>query len=446
MEHKEKGSTAGEVFRSFLAARPAIRFIRLLWLDFSGIVRVRILPIGSAQNLADGLRTYGVGPLGMSNTACGEALKPAPEQQLMELRPDWTSIRHCGFAAAHAAVVCNVVLQDVDLPFAQCPRHRLSTLLEENTNLLAGAAVGFELEFSLLDMAGNPLLDAGEIGLCWSTSAPIRGVALHILEGIVNALGTAGIAVYHFHTEDAPLMEVTLEALPPLEAVDALIHAQEAVRHIAAQYGLRGTLTPRPVSAQGPFSHCHMHLSIPAAVRSPVIAEHFLAGIMRRVRALCALGLPGTESMLCVRSDIVGAAVGTWVAWGTQNRDGPVRRIENGYWEIRILDCTANFYLFVAAVLFSGICGVVGEEELDLKDCHFFPSEMSEFERLSLGVRTRLPEKFDESLHALQQDMDLRHMMGEEMLGLYIRLKEKDDSVFKHLDDETRRSRYIKLY
>ena len=82
----------------------------------------------------------------------------------------------------------------------------------------------------------------------------------------MDALSTAGIAVYHFHTENAPLLEVTLEALPPLQAVDALVHAQETVRHIAAQHGLRGTLTPRPLSIQGPFGQCHMHLSIPIAV------------------------------------------------------------------------------------------------------------------------------------------------------------------------------------
>ena len=441
-----EGAPAGEGLRSFLKAHPQIRFIRLQWLDLSGIVRVRILPAASAQSLADGARIYGVSPSGMSMPVCGEGLKRAPEQRLMELRPDWTSLRHCGFAPAHATVACNVALQNAERPYAQCPRHCLATLLEEHATLLAGAAVGFELEFSLLDEAGSPLPDAGEAGHCWSTSAPIRGVALDVLEGIVDALSTAGIAVYHFHTEDAPLLEVTLEALPPLQAVDALVDAHETVRHIAARHRLRGTLTPRPLTTRGPFGQCHMHLSVPAAVQLPTTAEHFLAGIMQRVRALCALGLPSPESVLCVRDGIIGAAVGTWVAWGTQNRDGPVRRIDDGYWEIRIVDSTANFYLFVAAVLFSGLCGIKGEEGLELKDCRFYPSEMNDPQRQALGVRTRVPTSLTESLEALQQDRDLRHMMGEEMFYLYLRLKEKDNSAFNLLDDEERRQKFIKIY
>ena len=446
MVDSDKGAPTGEGLRSFLRAHPQIQFIRLQWLDLSGIVRVRILPTANARTLADGKRLYGVSPSGMSMPACGEGLKPAPEQRLLELRPDWTSLRHCGFAPAHAAVACSVALQNAERPFAQCPRHCLATLLEENAALLAGAAVGFELVFSLLDAAGSPLPDAGEAGHCWSTSAPIRGVALDVLEGIVDALSTAGIAVYHFHTEDAPLLEVTLEALPPLQAVDALVHAQETVRHIAARHGLRGTLTPRPLSTQGPFGQCHMHLSIPAAVQVPTVAVHFLAGIMQRVRALCAFGLPSSESMLCVRDSIIGAAVGTWVAWGTQNRDGPVRRIDDGHWEIRIIDSTANFYLIVAAVMFSGLCGIKDEEGLDLKDCRFYPSDMTDPQRQALGVRTRMPASLEESLEALQQDRDLRNMMGEEMFDLYLRLKKKDDSAFKSLEDEERRQKFIKIY
>ena len=446
MADADKSLPVDNRLTQLLTQNPQIHFIRLQWLDLSGIVRLRILPVASAERLADGSRTYGVSASGMSNPACGEGLKPTPKQRLLELRPDWTSLQRCAFAGTHAVVACDVALQDTEPSFAQCPRHCLSTLLEEHANWLAGTLVGFELVFSLFDKSGNPLPDAGESGHCWSTSAPIRGTALDVLENIVNALTMAGIAVYHFHTEDAPLLEVTLEPLPPLQAVDALVHAQETVRHIAARHGLCGSFTPRPQSTQGPFGQCHMHISIPAAVRSNAIADNFLAGIMQHIRSLCALGLPSFESMLCVREGIIGAAVGTWVAWGTENRDGPVRRINDGHWEIRIIDSTANFYLVVAAVIFCGLYGIFDKETLQLRDCRSYPSEMNDQERQALGVRFRLPASLEDSMGALRQDPTLRRLLGEELCDLYIRIREKDSSVFGALGDEERRQKFIKIY
>lgn len=221
-----------------------------------------------------------------------------------------SSLRHCNFSPAHASVSCNVALQDAEQPYAQCPRSLLSRVQEEYAELLNGAIVGFEIEFSLLDSAGNLLPDAGEPNDCWSTSRPIRGVALEVLEGVVDALTVADIAVYHFHAEDAPLLEVSIEPLPPLQAVDALVYAQETIRHIAMQHGLRGTLTPRPASMRGPFGQCHMHLSLLAAAQSLTTADNFLAGVMQRIPALYALGSQSTESMLGVRDGIGDIALG----------------------------------------------------------------------------------------------------------------------------------------
>ena len=433
--------------QSFLGAHPEIDFIRFQWLDLSGIVRVRILPVSSAKRFSGSNKFYGVNASGMSMPACGEPLKPPPQQQQpLELRPDWDSLRPCGFAPRHAEVACNVALRNAERPFAQCPRHLLGTLLDDHVGLLTDVAVGFELEFSLLDAASNPLPDAGEIGNCWSTSGPIRGVALTILEEIVDALKVSGIAVFHFHTEDSPLLEVTLEALSPLQAVDAVIHAQETIRHVAAKHGLRGTLAPRPWDPRGPFITCHMHLSVPAAVKDPVTADHFLAGIMHRISSLCALGLPEIESMLSLREGIIGAAVGTWVSWGTQNRDGPIRRIEDGYWEIRIINSTANIYLVVAAILFSGVRGIKDKTDLELKDCTFNPNEASASQRQEMGIRTRMPVSLEESMAELRHDQDLLQLMGGEMVELYLRLKAKDNSVFKALEDEERRRRFVMLY
>ncbi len=47
----------------------------------------------------------------------------------------------------------------------------------------------------------------------------------------------------------------------------------------------------------------------------------------------------------------VSDATGAWIGFGTQNRDLPVWKIGDRHWELRMMDGTANPYLFVAAVL-----------------------------------------------------------------------------------------------
>jgi len=49
-----------------------------------------------------------------------------------------------------------------------------------------------------------------------------------------------------YHAEAAPgQYEVVTAPLPPLQAVDALIHTREIIYNIASKHGLRATLAPR---------------------------------------------------------------------------------------------------------------------------------------------------------------------------------------------------------
>ncbi len=46
------------------------------------------------------------------------------------------------------------------------------------------------------------------------------------------------------------------------------------------------------------------------------------------------------------------------MAWGTQNRETPLRRIKSGRWEIRCLDGLANMYFALSAILAAGMLGL----------------------------------------------------------------------------------------
>jgi glutamine synthetase len=56
-----------------------------------------------------------------------------------------------------------------------------------------------------------------------------------------------------------------------------------------------------------------------------------------------------------------GVSGGTYVAWGRENREVPIRLSGAGgnyYFELRCLDGTANTYVALAAILESGMRGI----------------------------------------------------------------------------------------
>lgn len=147
--------------------------------------------------------------------------------------------------------------------------------------------------------------------------------------------------------------EIPLGPLPVLQAVDQLIHAKEVITYISATHGYRATFHPKPVPS-GAGTGMHMHMSF-----KPVsVQESFYAGILEELPAICAFSLGGYHSYDRV-SDGTWSG-GTFCAWGDQNREAALRRVDasKAHWEMKTMDGMANPYLAVAAVLTAARIGV----------------------------------------------------------------------------------------
>lgn len=98
----------------------------------------------------------------------------------------------------------------------------------------------------------------------------------------------------------------------------------------------------------------HMHMSFEPSSSQ----DAFYAGILEELPSICAFTLGGFHSYDRV---VDGAWTGgTWSAWGDQNHDTPLRRVDqkNAHWELKTLDGLANPYLAVASVLTAGRLGL----------------------------------------------------------------------------------------
>ncbi|KAJ5940361.1 protein fluG [Penicillium verrucosum] len=302
-----------EKLEKFLQANKSVKYIRLQWIDYSGVPRARFVPIARSLRIASG-ETICLAQNSMLIPISTVSLSDCHETWF--LRPDWSSLRLCGFKANHATAMSFVDQKDAETRFNKCPRMLLVQALERlGTQWGAKVLIGFEIEFVLLDESDNVTEPLDRLNGD-STTAGLRGETLNLMEEIVDALEQSSINIHHFHAEVLDQLEIALTPEPALEAVDSLILAQEAIRTIWVRRNLRATMTPKP-TLSGPSNGLHLHLSLNNLEGGST--DNFI-GILNHISSLCAFGMANYDSYVRSTSDAAGA----WVGFGTDNRDLPV--------------------------------------------------------------------------------------------------------------------------
>ncbi|KAL6401889.1 Glutamine synthetase, beta-Grasp [Ilyonectria robusta] len=416
-------------------------FIRLQWIDFSGVLRARFVPVARCLQIAQGNEQYLLPQVSMiiPISTAPKCFPTGTEVERWVLRPDWSSLRVCGFRPSHASVMCFLEHKEAEDTFNKCPRMLLSRALkrlerEWDTRVLAG----FEIEFMLLDEDSQPLKQLDRLN-SYQTTAGLRGQTLEIVEEILDSFDKSSIPVHHFHTETHDQIEFALSPEPLLDAIDSLILAQETIRTVFIKHNIKATMTPKPL-LDGPTNGIHLHMSVDKL--APPDTDNFLAGILSNTGSLCAFGMANFDGYVRTAKDAAGA----WVGFGTENRDLPVRKISEQHWEFRMLDGTSNPYLFSAAVLLAGLRGLSEKVDLSWTDCPVFPHLMDERERAQYGLDKRMPNGLEEALEALKSDETVKEWIPEDLLKSYIPVKEKEVEVFQKMTDDERRVKFLEYF
>jgi len=291
--------------------------------------------------------------------------------------------------------------------------------------------VGFESEFILLSSI-NPVKPSNVHQ--WSSAAGFLAGSKEatILEEIGKAVQASGLSLQMIHSEAAPgQYEVVGGPLNPLDAADQLIFTREIIVNIASKHGLHATFAPRPFMTSA-GSAAHTHISVHSAKEGDKppdrLSEYesaFLAGIIEHLASLPAITLPTPASYKRMVDGVWSG--GTYVHYGTENREAPIR-ITNATspksrnFEMRFVDGTANPHLALAAIIGAGLSGLKASTPLQMKDC---PGpkcawEMTEEERKALGITKRMPLDVEEARHNLVTDTGLKQVLGENLVAKYI--------------------------
>lgn len=427
---------------------PDIAFVRVQWVDYTNVVRFRVLSASYFRALfSDPAKTRpGIGlskvALGIVGISLAPGFGPSGEYLFV---PDLRSWRVCTYAPAHASVMGWFQEKSAPRPGAGlevplCPRSILARLVKEAQDR-AGVSflVGVESEFILLkETTPEPVFAcSGD----WSTSVKFRtgSAEAAALEEIARCLVEAGIELQMYHAEAAPgQYEVITGPLAALEAADAVVFTRETIYNIAHKHGFNATFSPR-LHNDSCGNGAHTHISVHGGTNTPRAADasraatltpterSFLQGVLTHLPAICALTLPNAASYARMLDGIWSG--GTYACWGTDNREVPLRLCGPAgghHLEVKCVDGTATPHLVFAGLIAAGLRGIVGGEVLATGDCAKAVYAMSITERRAVGLENavKLPQTIQDARASLGADVGMKGLLGEEFVETYLSVNE----------------------
>lgn len=413
---------------SFLAKNPSIEFIRYQWIDYCGILRALVLPVASSLHNSP----FKLSPNAMTVATFLGFMPEHIHTGVNYIYPDFSSLRVCHYSPAHASVMC-AVFEDRDRGFTRDPRTLLNNTLAKAEGL--GLKVGCEIEFRCLKPDGTYLDDCMS---AWWTTAALRNQCHPILEEVVRTLLKSGIDVCHYHTEGGTgVFEISTGPNNILQGIDDLIYCKETIKEMFAKHGILATTHPSPAIDHHHGLGAHFHLSVTSN------EDYFLAGILDRLASLCAFAMPLEESYTRV-NEFRGEA-GYYLAWGTENRDIPIRQVKRGHWEIRCADGAANMYFVLASFIAAGLNGIKEQTPLIWKDFFGNPSNVDQETRSNAGIVRTLPLSLEEALDEMEK-VDWKEL-GLELAAIrFVQMQRQNIVVLKRLTQAERRLRMLRLF
>ncbi|KAF2099990.1 glutamine synthetase/guanido kinase [Rhizodiscina lignyota] len=443
------------VLSAFVRGR-GTKFVYVQWYDYMGTMRTRIFPIAEFSRIIRNGSRIGMSR-GNAGTLQNDHTTPAVSTTgAINVEPDLRSLRPtiANDPLAPSATVMAYWRDEEGRPAVEDPRNGLELLLERlkdeyKTRLL----IGFEVEVTFLrrnpENLQSPYLPL-TTNHAWGTLTPDQYTnALPLLAEITEALSSVGITIQQFHSESGlGQYEFALPPLDPLVAIDTLMQTRQIIARVAESKGLRATLHPSPFSGIGTAAHAHISLNpigpLPAIPEK--IETGFWAGVLNHLEAICGFTLPELESYKRVVDD--GWTGGTWICWGTQNRETPLRKITNGRWEVRCIDGCANMYLAISAIIGAGLIGLkkgFGHAFLG-RDCEYNPARMTEDQRREYGIERRMPASLEAALFALENDQELSNVLAQNVAENYVSMKREEQRMLSGMSEAGRRIWLIERY
>jgi len=239
------------------------------------------------------------------------------------------------------------------------------------------------------------------------------------------------------------------------------VQTRQIIFNIASKHGLRATFAPHfHLGDYG--TACHTHISPHTrsagkqapSTTSPYLdrlQSTFLTGLLDHLHSVQAYTQPLSPSYKRVRDGIWSG--GSWIAWGVDNRECPIRlcnarlpRSQN--FEVRCVDGLANPYLSLAAIITAGVLGINNGRESSMQDCsgERTPGDMSEAERHEKDITRRMALTREEARYSLMNDEEMKVMMGKDGVEAFLSVNKVAEDVFSRGNESEQAKRLVESF
>ena len=161
----------------------------------------------------------------------------------------------------------------------------------------------------------------------------------------------------------------------------------------------------------------------------------FLQSLLDNLGGICAFSMTTPSSHERTDKYVQGSGQHIWgpgkhVCWGSHHRQVPVRLCGPPgahKFELRIVDATANPYLFLASILAVAIEGVDNQMPLTTSD---FTALLTQDVKTVAVIPDELPHSFSEALQCMEEQDTMGKFFGEDFIRAYRGVIEVRDQVY----------------
>ncbi len=439
-----------------------IKYILTQFVDIHVAAKVKMVPVHAIDDIVED----GAGFAGGAVWGMGQG----PHSHDMMGRADITTYTPIPWEPGLARLACDIYVDDQPHPY--CSRTNLKRVLKEFSDDGYVFNAGMEPEFSLVKRNEDgtiSVFDDQGIDTLSKACYDYKGIsqALPILHELNDHLDSLGWGNYQTDHEDANgQYEVNTDYDNALVTADRYIFFKMMTSQISRKHGCIATHMAKPFGDQtGNGAHIHFHVADaktgknlftadgedPRGLGQSKLAYHFIGGVLKHARALCAATSPTVN---CFKRIQVGAALQgsrsgyTWtpafITYGDNNRTQMLRCPGPGRFEDRTVSAANNPYLTFAAYIYAGLDGIKNEIDPGKPNIGKNMYDISPEEHQALGIEI-LPQSQKEALDELKKDTVIQQALGP-IYNEFVTLKESEWVEYHRVVSQWEVDRYLTLF
>ncbi|MBO6757232.1 MAG: glutamine synthetase [Roseibium sp.] len=436
-----------EAFVEKIAAA-GYEYVRFEFPDMAGLSRGKTVPIGHVGSyMRSGLNLYG-GTVALDSYSIPVRKSGYNEEMnytdcVMVIDED--TLTPVPWLNKTCRVICDTIWYD-GKPQMATPRLLLKKMLMLADSMGYTVKMGHEYEFYLVDAASRKPIFNGQ-----PIFVTARTHEFPAVDALIRTLEETGIDIITYNVEHGPgQVEINYSALDGVAAADRAFIFKNTVKEYMKTQGFLATFMTKPYKGlSGSCSHFHVSLidketgqnafldPEPDNGMSPLM-QSFVQGILDHARASMAIWNPSPN---CYRRIRPRTYAPSNISWGVQDRSASVRvkasRDQAQHLEVRVPSALSNPYLVSASVIAAGLLGVT--QRRALVPAGQGPKEDNDaFEKL--------PTTIEDALEALEADVALCELLGEEFIKVYLAMKWQETARLRDEIPPAETAEYFELY